>query len=77
MGVIYSLTLLLKESVLTNVVVDKLADVYEGLYRNGHFNGVSTVVTKLFNVFKPDRAYFGAKDAQQCAIIKRLNSDLN
>ena len=62
---------------LTNVVVDKLADVYEGLYRNGHFNGVSTVVTKLFNVFKPDRAYFGAKDAQQCAIIKRLNIDLN
>ena len=62
---------------LTNVVIDKLADVYEGLHRKGHFNGVSTVVTKLFNVFKPDRAYFGAKDAQQCAIIKRLNIDLN
>ena len=48
-----------------------------GKYRPGHFQGVATIVTKLLNVIRPDRAYFGQKDAQQLAIIRRLVSDLN
>lgn len=48
-----------------------------GRYRLGHFQGVATIVTKLLNLVQPDRAYFGQKDAQQLAIIKRLVADLN
>lgn len=49
----------------------------EGEHRAGHFRGVATVVCKLLTIVRPDRAYFGQKDAQQCLVVKRLNEDLN
>lgn len=61
----------------TKVHVERLAEVLEGAHRPGHFDGVATVVTKLFSAVRPDRAYFGQKDAQQVAIIKRLARDLD
>jgi pantoate--beta-alanine ligase len=49
----------------------------EGEFRPGHFRGVATVVCKLFTIIRPNRAYFGQKDAQQCLVVRKLNADLN
>ena len=59
------------------VEVGRLADHLCGRFRPGHFRGVATVVLKLFQIVQPHRAYFGEKDAQQVAIVKRLVADLN
>mgnify|MGYP001173580933 CR=1 FL=1 len=60
----------------TWVDVGGLAGRLEGVHRPGHFRGVATVVTKLFNVVRPDRAYFGQKDGQQSVVVRRLVRDL-
>ena len=61
----------------TWVDVEELSRPLEGRHRPDHFRGVATVCLKLFNIVRPERAYFGQKDAQQAAVIKRLVRDLN
>ena len=61
----------------TYIHIEEVSRPLEGAARPGHFRGVATVVAKLMNVFQPQRVYFGQKDAQQVAVIKRLVEDLN
>ena len=61
----------------TRVDVGEIAAKLEGASRPDHFRGVATVVCKLLTIVRPDKVYFGQKDAQQCLVIKRLNADLN
>ncbi|MBG9790819.1 pantoate--beta-alanine ligase [Brevibacillus laterosporus] len=61
---------------LTNVSVQNITEALCGLSRPGHFDGVATVVTKLFNIVGADKAFFGQKDAQQVAVVEQMVADL-
>lgn len=61
----------------TWVEVEGITELLEGVYRPGHFKGVTTVVAKLFNAVQPERAYFGQKDAQQAMVVKKMARELS
>jgi pantoate--beta-alanine ligase len=61
----------------TTITVGSMGEQLCGFFRPGHFQGVATVVAKLFSLVQPDLAFFGQKDLQQCAIIQRMVKDLN
>jgi pantoate--beta-alanine ligase len=62
---------------VTHVDVSRVSEHLCGVFRPGHFRGVATVVLKLFNIVRPDRAYFGEKDIQQLAVVRRMVMDVN
>ena len=65
------------EGATTRISVGRLGDVLEGVHRPGHFDGVCTVVAKLFHIVQPHLAFFGQKDAQQVAVLMKMVADLN
>lgn len=65
------------QKMLTEVVVNQVTEKLCGATRPGHFTGVSTVVSKLFHIVMPDRAYFGLKDVQQVAVVEQMVLDLS
>lgn len=69
--------LMYPEGYQTWVKVEELTQLLEGKYRPTHFQGVTTIVTKLFTGVQPQKAYFGQKDAQQATVIRRMVKDLN
>lgn len=68
---------LYKSKIITSVSFGELGAKLEGAFRPGHFNGVGLIVSKLFNIIKPDAAFFGQKDFQQFTIISQLVRDLD
>ncbi len=72
-----SLNEMYQDGATTSVSVGELATIVEGVSRPGHFDGVATVVAKLFNLVVPDVAFFGQKDAQQAAVVEKMARELS